>query len=695
MFASVMYTSVTCKRVILLCLLFLSLHVNAQEKLDFNVVSFREDPLSTTAKEKIFEKIDGDGNKYAIIKVKSDDGDDDLDAFTFNFGALNSLSIRHDDELWVYVQRNAKTVTIKRPGYKTIEKFDLNTTIRSGVTYEMRITMSRVHKFVEHDITKQILQFVITPSKENAIVKVKRADTTEDYELWGEVDETGSIDKIMDFGAYDYVVTAKDYEASSGRVVLSDSKKTFVENVTLKPDFGYLLVEDVDGSTTGSQFFIDDEKVGVIPYRDTTKRWSSGEHRITVTKGELYKTYNATFEIRKGDTTILKPVLESDFALTTIRVDAEAEIFVDGKSKGQRIWKGPLKTGQYVVECRQKGYRPSSSVINIRADEAEVFDMPAPVAITGSLYVSSTPAGASINIDEKYHGATPKLIHDVLIGDHHITLSLKNHKTEQCNVTVKENETENINVKLSDIANMTIESRPANAELYINGFKVGSTPFTSEMSSGDYDIELRHKKYSIYKKRIHLDSSVPSVMIDLKRQYQRPYSFYVQPFVQLGGNMSVGANMGGYIANVNIEAHYALSTKESEMIYWNTKSADERTCGYTYKASSIGGKLGYGFVLNRIMRITPQVGVEVVNLKSSKEYNVSVDFDASKANVVNASLGVKYEYAFANGIGVFISPACSFAVKKSAYFSEMEQISSIIKAYASAFSLRTGVTIFF
>ena len=47
----------------------------AQEKLDFNIVSFGIDQFSTTAQDKRFEKIDGDGNRYAIIKVKDVDGE--------------------------------------------------------------------------------------------------------------------------------------------------------------------------------------------------------------------------------------------------------------------------------------------------------------------------------------------------------------------------------------------------------------------------------------------------------------------------------------------------------------------------------------------------------------------------------------------------------------------------------------------
>lgn len=666
----------------------------AQEKLDFSIVSFDLDPFSTSAQDKRFEKWDGDGNRYAIIKVKDANGEGDLKGFTFNFGALNSTVEAHDDELWVYVQRNAKTVTVKRPGYKTIEKYNLNTTIQSGRVYVMSLTMSRVKTTIEHNITKQGFQFIVTPPNENAIVKLKKADSSSDYELWGAVDETGSIDKFMDFGIYDYIVSAENYVSSTGRVTLSDSKNTHVEKIILKPNFGFLVVNDTYG-ISGAQLFVDDVKVGTVPYRDANKRWNCGEHKIAITNGDLYKPFNTTFTILQGDTTRLSPKLESDFAQTTIRVDADAEIFIDGKSKGRKTWTGPLKAGKYVVECKQDRHRPSSISINVKADKAETFEVPVPIAITGSLYVSSSPSGATIEIDGKDVGTTPQLIQDVLIGNHEVSLIRQNYKRETTTVTIKEGQTENLSQKLKDIAQMTIDSKPTGAKLFINGEEIGTTPYTKEMSSGDYMLELRMNKYKTFKESVHLDGSHPHKDITLEQQYQRPYSFYFQSFFQVGSNMSVGGAIGGYISNINVEGYYAIGMKESEMIYWNATEGNEKPCGYTYKATTMGGRVGYGIILNTKMRLTPQAGIGVINIASAETFNTTSSFDASKAYAVSASVGAKFEYALLNCIGVYAAPDISFAVKKSKYLEDMESVSSTIKGFASGFNCRIGLSLFF
>lgn len=666
-------------------LLFSSAMLSAQQKLEFNVVSFKMDQFSTTAQDKRYEKIDGDGYRYAIIKVKDFDGEGGLDAFTFNFGTLNSIVETHDDELWVYVQRNAKTVTIKRPGYKTIEKYDLNTTLQSGRTYIMTLTMSRIRQDVVHDITKQVLQFFVTPYNENAIVKVKKVGTSSDFELWGAVDETGSIDKIMDFGTYDYVVSALNYESTSGRIILSDSKNTYVENVALKPNFGFLVVDDSYG-ISGAQIFVDDVKVGTVPYHDSNKRWSCGEHRIAITNGDLYKPYNSTFTIHQGDTTHLSPKLESDFAQTTIHVNADAEIFIDGKSKGRKIWTGPLKAGKYVVECKQDNHRTTSLSINVKADKSEIFEVPAPIAITGSLYVRSTPTGAVTEIDGKEIGQTPQLIQNLLIGNHVVRLSMPNHKTEEYNVLVREGQTDNVDAPLSDIARMTIASKPSHSQLIINGKNVGYTPYTQEMSSGDYEIEMRHKKYKTFKGLVHLDSSHPTMDIQLKRQYQLKNQFYLQPMVQFGSHASAGVAIGCYIANVNVEADYVYGFSP-ETVYWNSElgnSADKPYEDGLY-SQTLSVKSGYGFVSGYRARITPQVGAGL--LLVSGRY--------SRAYAVTGTMGVRLDYAVVNHVSIAFIPEYCFNITESDVYKSIAAASSKIKGWGNGFNLRLGLNVYF
>ena len=97
----------------------------AQQLRTFRVTDFHRDALALTARNEQYKKTDDSGSLYAIIKVKSDLPDDDLQSYRFDFGLMNSIVVHHPEteELWVYVQKNAKTVTISREGFVSVNKY--------------------------------------------------------------------------------------------------------------------------------------------------------------------------------------------------------------------------------------------------------------------------------------------------------------------------------------------------------------------------------------------------------------------------------------------------------------------------------------------------------------------------------------------------------------------------------------------
>ena len=113
-----------------LLLLFLITTISsvfAQQKLTFRVADFSYDAFDQTARDERFKRYDGSGFLYAIVKVSGDSPADKLGEYRFNFGNMNHIVEDHDGELWLYVQKNAKIVTITRNGYFPVNHYDLNT----------------------------------------------------------------------------------------------------------------------------------------------------------------------------------------------------------------------------------------------------------------------------------------------------------------------------------------------------------------------------------------------------------------------------------------------------------------------------------------------------------------------------------------------------------------------------------------
>lgn len=675
------------KRILLYLLLFLAipvLPVKAQQRLKFEVAEFRKDAFDLTARK--IGKTDSNGEVYAIVKLTTDIENDDLRQFHFDFGNMNSIEELHDDlnELWVYVQRNAKRVTISRDGYIAV-KYNLPETVEAGSTYVMKLI---VHT---PKVESRVLQFKVNPANEGALVKVKREDAEGDYDLWGSVDASGSIDQLKEVGVYLYEVTAENYETSEGRIILTAGSENYVESVTLKPNFGWLEIQDTYG-ISGAKIYVDNKMIGTVPYK-SNERWEARDgYKLMISAGELYKTYYETFSIRKGEVTKLDPQLESNFAKTTLQVDGdkEADIYVNNTRRGTGTWSGPLKAGTYTIECRHVNHQTTTRQIVVKPDQEETFMLQAPIPITGTVYVTTQPAGARVYLDGSEKGVSPVNLKDVIIGQHRIKVLLDNYKTEEQQVEVKENSTTKSSFELRDYAKFTVSSTPKEAVLYMDGEYIGETPGSFEGASGMYDIRVTKKGYRPYHSKVRLNSSHPTLNVTLHKQYQKPTCGYFQLGMQVGHLAGVTGTLGMYIKNFNVEGTFLYGGKpfcRGVDVFWNsTGHSGSRPLHSVYQPlMAYGGKIGYGIILGTLVRLTPQVGAFVLNVDDKMEN--------SSAYVITTNVSLRADVSLVSCVGLFVSPEYAIPVAKSSVYKSISAVSSDIKGWSSGFNFRFGISI--
>ena len=185
----------------------------AQNLSEFNVVSFTEKPFDTAARDERYRIKDGNGDLFSIIKLVSNNADDDLRAYSFDFGLPESRVKQVDGSVWVYVQRNAMRVTIKREGYKPV-KYELPVTVQPGQVFEMVLTAEALQVY------RETLQFNIEPAGVKAAVMYKRTTADAQWQLFGITDDEGSVAKSLELGAYIYEIHTDNYRKSEGRIEL-------------------------------------------------------------------------------------------------------------------------------------------------------------------------------------------------------------------------------------------------------------------------------------------------------------------------------------------------------------------------------------------------------------------------------------------------------------------------------------------
>ena len=335
-------------------------------QLKFRVTDFAADPFDLTARNDQYKKVDGSGSLYAIIKVSGDD----LKEYNFNFGNMNHEVTEHDGLLWIYVQKNAKRVTIRRNGYAPLLNYDLQTTVEEGKTYRMKLSAQGPVVYM------QMLMFQVQPADARASVIIKGSAPDAVEQMLGTTDASGAIARNMPYDTYTYRIFSENYYPTEGRFTLGDKSQTHREQVTLRPRFAQI----------------------------------------------------------------------------TLSVDGGAEIWVNGEKKGTGTWTGSLNAGAYSVECRQASHRSSQQTVTVEEGRDRTVYLTAPSPIVGTLSLLSTPLGATIKVDGKDCGTTPRNIDDLLIGQHTVTLSFKGYDERRATVEIKEQQTADLNLTLTKTA---------------------------------------------------------------------------------------------------------------------------------------------------------------------------------------------------------------------------------------------------
>jgi hypothetical protein len=150
-----------------------------------------------------------------------------------------------------------------------------------------------------------------------------------------------------------------------------------------------------------------------------------------------------------------------------------------------------IGTGTSTIKLSLTGYHDWSKNVRVRADETSYVDATlTPIQTTGSISVTSSPAGANIGLDGQWYGmlrTTPDVIANVAPGHHTLELSLDGYQDWSIKVQVTPGETKYVHVTLAPIqatGAIKITSEPEGATISLetpHGMFVGpsvKTPHT-------------------------------------------------------------------------------------------------------------------------------------------------------------------------------------------------------------------------
>ena len=559
------------KKLILIC--FLSLWAMLSKAQDFEIVGIEHLPNDFAAREEM--KTDHSERQCALMRIATQKiTPEQRELFTFKPDLGSELVERatRNGEIWLWVSPGLKYLRIMHRdwGQYELRLMDYVARIESLHTYKIVVKGPEYGPGPKDNTPRQqYLAFQITPV--NATLEV-------DNQIW-EVDADGSAMKFVNFGIYRYRVQAKDYHAEEGSVTVDNPNDMHKVNIALRPNFGWVEVAGT-GNLYGASVYIDSDFVGKAPCR--SERLKSGQHSVRIAK-EMYETYSETVTVVDNKTTSLSPTLKSDFAEVTLKVDTDAEIWVNNEKKGTRTWTGRLGSGTYKIECRQNNHETSVTTKEITtAMDGQTILLPSPTPIYGSLNVESSPKFCKLFIDGQAMGETPKFVNEILIGRHEIRLAKDGYADHTETITIAKGERKQVTATLSNGKQVQFTCNVPNAQLEIDGQRVGAANGTYMLTYGSHSLRATAADYRDYTANVSVGQSgsgsysiqMQSVVRDEETFTVNGVSFTMK--LVEGGTFRMGAtseqgNEAGSdekpVHNVTLSSYYMGETEVTQALW--------------------------------------------------------------------------------------------------------------------------------
>jgi formylglycine-generating enzyme required for sulfatase activity len=418
---------------------------------------------------------DDNDKPFAVIKVRTENITDKQRRelrFESNL-AVGILLEYKTGEVWVYLTAQyADYLKISHPDFGVYE-YTLPFDLQPKKGYEMALVYK---SYAPTAPVKDIYNYlVVTADQPNAAVYIDDVFEGEQF----------AQKSFMAGEKHTWRIECELYHTESGEAKIPEKEGDNITiEKTLRPAYGYLNV--TSSPESGAIVYIDGKKVGQTPYK--TDKLASGEHRVRVMK-EMFSPAEKTFTITDGNTTLAAMIMTANFVNVTVTTDSESDIYIDNELKGKGSWSGRLGDGNHAFEARKASHRNSVENIKLTLGKDENIVIPSPTPIYGTLDVSTNPIGASIIIDGKNYGTTPRVLGNVLIGSHQLRLEKQGCAPVAKTITLDDKNKLTVNEKLPTGLEISISTDGTGDKIYVDGNYIGTSPLTSTLSFGNHEVK--------------------------------------------------------------------------------------------------------------------------------------------------------------------------------------------------------------
>ena len=262
--------------------------------------------------------------------------------------------------------------------------------------------------------------------------------------------------------------------------------------IALQPLPGNLLVSS---SLEDIKVLIDDQEAGTVP--GTLEEISRGAHKLEFIK---YRYFNLQQEVDiegLGKTQAIDISLQPAWGQVEFSTKpAGAELYIDDRLIGETpISAEVLETGSQLT-LKARGYKTLQRQVSVKAGSKAEHPLIEMVVADGTVAITSSPAGASITIDNEFKGNTPLNVDIAPFAKHSIELFLEGYLKASRSLSVEPEQQTALNVDLKpNIGTVRLNISPADASILVDGKTYGSGSQTLSLNARPHNISIEKSGY--------------------------------------------------------------------------------------------------------------------------------------------------------------------------------------------------------
>lgn len=226
-----------------------------------------------------------------------------------------------------------------------------------------------------------------------------------------------------------------------------------------------------------------------------------------------YRTCYRTVPLAAGDRRHESFVLEPEPIPVLFRSAVEARVLCDGSELGVT----PFHTfftepKSYRIVFRADGCQEAVMNLDLSNGRPRVVDQEL-LPDSGTIQLSSTPAGARVLVNGVARGVTPCTLARMREGEHEISLRADGYKRSDHRLRISAGETVPLAVTLERLpAGLTVSTIPAGARVYINDVYRGLSDLTlTDLSEGSYQVKIVSPGYATALRTVTVDAGTTHV----------------------------------------------------------------------------------------------------------------------------------------------------------------------------------------